>query len=63
MNATIQSRLGGLQTKAIIVGLAALVVCLLGALVQFGWEKALGGYDEELEWWERQAVLAVPLLA
>ena len=40
-----------------------LALCLLGALVQFGWEKALGGYDEELAWWERQAVRAAPLLA
>ncbi len=30
-------------------------LCLLGALVQFGWEKALGGYDDELAWWEEQA--------
>jgi hypothetical protein len=37
-------------------------LALLGALVQFGWEKALGGYDEELAWWERQAVRAQPLL-
>jgi hypothetical protein len=37
-------------------------LCLLGALVQFGWEKALGGYDEELAWWETQAVSAEPLL-
>jgi hypothetical protein len=39
-----------------------LALCLLGALVQFGWEKALGGYDEELAWWETRAVLAAPLL-
>jgi hypothetical protein len=39
-----------------------LALCLLGALVQFGWEKALGGYDEELAWWEAQAVKAAPLL-
>jgi hypothetical protein len=39
-----------------------LALCLLGALVQFGWEKALGGYDEELAWWETQAVRAAPLL-
>lgn len=39
-----------------------LALCLLGALVQFGWEKALGGYDEELAWWEAQAVAAEPLL-
>jgi len=39
-----------------------LALCLLGALVQFGWEKALGGYDEELAWWEAHAVRAAPLL-
>jgi hypothetical protein len=39
-----------------------LLLSLLGALVQFGWEKALGGYDEELAWWETQAVQAQPLL-
>jgi hypothetical protein len=39
-----------------------LALCLLGALVQFGWEKALGGYDEELAWWETQALRAAPLL-
>jgi Phosphotransferase enzyme family len=39
-----------------------LALCLLGALVQFGWEKALGGYDEELAWWEKQAVRAAQLL-
>jgi hypothetical protein len=27
-----------------------LELCLLGALVQFGWEKALGD-DDELDWW------------
>jgi hypothetical protein len=40
-----------------------LALCLLGALVQFGWEKALGGYDEELAWWETKAVQAAALLA
>lgn len=35
---------------------------LLGALVQFGWEKALGGYDDELAWWEDRALRAAPLL-
>jgi hypothetical protein len=30
--------------------------------VQFGWEKALGGYDEELAWWEEKAIQAAPLL-
>jgi len=39
-----------------------LALCLLGALVQFGWEKALGGYDEELAWWEANAVRAAALL-
>lgn len=39
-----------------------LALSLLGAMVQFGWEKALGGYDDELAWWEEQAVAAAPLL-
>jgi len=39
-----------------------LALCLLGALVQFGWEKALGGYDDELRWWEERAVQAAALL-
>jgi len=40
-----------------------LALCLLGALVQFGWEKAFGGYDDELAWWERRALEAAPLLS
>jgi hypothetical protein len=39
-----------------------LALCLLGALVNFGWEKSLGGYDAELAWWEERAVEAAPLL-
>jgi hypothetical protein len=39
-----------------------LALCLLGALVQFGWEKALGGYDDELVWWEAKAVEGARLL-
>jgi len=39
-----------------------LALSLLGALVLFGWEKALGGYDEELRWWEGQAIRAAALL-
>jgi hypothetical protein len=35
---------------------------LIGALVQFGWEKALAGHDDELAWWEEQVVAAAPLL-
>jgi hypothetical protein len=31
-------------------------------MVQFGWEKALGGYDEELAWWEEKAVRAAALV-
>ena len=37
-------------------------LCLVGALVQFGWEKAFAGYDDELAWWERRVVEAAPLL-
>jgi hypothetical protein len=40
-----------------------LALCLLGALVQFGWEKAFGGYDDELAWWEERAVAGAHLLA
>jgi hypothetical protein len=40
-----------------------LALSLLGALVLFGWEKALGGYDEELAWWEAQAIRAEPMLS
>jgi hypothetical protein len=39
-----------------------LALSLLGALVQFGWEKALGGYDEELAWWEAHAIRAKAML-
>jgi hypothetical protein len=38
-----------------------LALALLGALVQFGWEKALGG-DDELEWWLDRARRARRLL-
>ena len=38
-------------------------LCLLGALVQFGWEKAFAGYDDELAWWEREVLDAADLLA
>jgi hypothetical protein len=37
-------------------------LALLGALVQFGWEKALGGYDDELAWWEARAIEGVQWL-
>jgi hypothetical protein len=40
-----------------------LALCLVGALVQFGWEKALGGYDDELAWWEERAVAGQAMLA
>jgi hypothetical protein len=36
-------------------------LCLLGGLLQFGWEKALGG-DAELEWWCARARDAAQLL-
>ena len=34
----------------------ALGLELLGTMVQFGWEKALGGPGPELDWWTRAAV-------
>lgn len=39
-----------------------LALALLGALVQFGWEKAFSGYDDELAWWEARAVEGAGLL-
>jgi hypothetical protein len=33
-----------------------LALALLGGLVHFGWEKALGGRNAELEWWEARAI-------
>jgi len=39
-----------------------LALSLLGALVQFGWEKAFGGYDDELAWWEARAIEGARLL-
>ena len=35
-----------------------LALCLLGGVLQMGWEKALGN-DDELEWWDRRAAEAV----
>ena len=34
---------------------AAVALEMLGAMVQFGWEKALGGAGPELAWWEARA--------
>jgi Phosphotransferase enzyme family len=39
-----------------------LALALLGAYVQLGWEKVLGGGDE-LAWWDARAVAAEPFLA
>ena len=35
---------------------AALSLELLGCMLQFGWEKALGGPGDELSWWEEKAL-------
>ena len=32
-------------------------------MVQFGWEKALGGYDDELAWWEAKVTDGAHLLS
>jgi hypothetical protein len=34
----------------------AVALEMLGTMVQFGWEKALGGSGPELDWWEARAV-------
>jgi hypothetical protein len=40
----------------------AVALELLGTMVQFGWEKALGGAGAELDWWEARAVDGACLL-
>jgi hypothetical protein len=39
-----------------------LALCILGAMVQLGWEKALGD-DDELAWWSDRARAGADLLA
>ncbi len=39
-----------------------MALSLLGGLVQFGWEKAFGGLDDELLWWQERAIAAEALL-
>jgi len=39
-----------------------LALALLGGLVHFGWEKAFGGHDDEMVWWEERALEARALL-
>jgi hypothetical protein len=36
-------------------------LCLLGAVVQFGWEKAFGD-DDELQWWCEAATRGIDRL-
>jgi hypothetical protein len=40
----------------------AVALELLGCMVQFGWEKALGGPGDELAWWEEWAARGARLL-
>jgi hypothetical protein len=40
----------------------AVALELLGTMVQFGWEKALGGRGPELTWWEEKALEGARLL-
>jgi hypothetical protein len=39
-----------------------LALSLLGGLVHFGWEKAFGGFDDELAWWQDKAISAQEFL-
>ena len=43
-------------------GEVQLALALLGVVIQFGWEKALGG-DEELSWWGEVAIRGARYLA
>lgn len=40
----------------------AVALEMLGAMLQFGWEKALGGPGPELAWWETQAAAGATYL-
>ncbi len=40
----------------------AVALEMLGCMLQFGWEKALGGPGPELSWWEERAVAGATLL-
>jgi hypothetical protein len=37
-------------------------LALVGAMVHFGWEKALGGPGPELDWWQDRVLACAPLL-
>lgn len=41
----------------------AVALELLGCMVQFGWEKALGGPGDELSWWEERVLRGARRLA
>jgi aminoglycoside phosphotransferase (APT) family kinase protein len=58
-DATIDRFRGALERHEIVTDDwwdAALALELLGSIVQFGWEKALGGRGPELDWWEARAM-------
>jgi hypothetical protein len=40
----------------------AVALEMLGCMLQFGWEKALGGPGDELAWWEHWALLGAASL-
>jgi hypothetical protein len=40
----------------------AVALEMLGCMLQFGWEKALGGRGSELSWWEDRALAGAALL-
>jgi hypothetical protein len=58
-DATIDRYRGALERHGIATDAwwdAAVALELLGTMVQFGWEKALGGRGPELDWWEQRAL-------
>jgi hypothetical protein len=64
--ATIEAYRSALESHGVDTGPwwdRQLALCLLGAVVQFGWEKAFSGYDHELAWWEARALEGARLLA
>jgi hypothetical protein len=61
---TIEDLRAALERHGVVTGgwwVRQVRLCLLGALVQFGWEKALGD-DDELAWWCERAREGAALL-
>ena len=64
-DAVLETYRGALERHGVATGEwwdDAVALELLGCMVQFGWEKALGGQGDELAWWEDRAAFGARLL-